>query len=297
MNKKPMPDLPPISLITPSFNQAPFLEATLRSVHEQAYPRLQHLVIDGGSTDGSRDILEHWRPVIERAGGRVIIERDRGQTDAINKGLRLATGEVVGWLCSDDLLLPGALHRIGENFASRSGVDWVVGGCTVIDTAGQTQYAIEPRGDFSLEGLLLRGDDRPFELPQPGAYWRRSLHDELGLLREDLHYCMDFEWWLRLVRSGRSPLLTPEPLAAYRLHETSKSCAQSSGFIREHLVVEREYAAGLPWRARLAVMRRLGYMRRAYELSQAQGRPWKVVARRPWWIVSQQVRAALRQAA
>lgn len=288
-----MSTLPRITIVTPSFNQAAFLEETIRSVLDQGYPNLQYGVVDGGSTDGSIEIIERYRDRLAFA----IVERDRGQAEAINKGLRRADGDVVGWLCSDDLLLPGSLRAVGEAFAAAPQTNWLAGGCIMTDAGGTPTQTLKPRGDFTLSGLLLRSASRPFELPQPSVFWRRSLHDRLGLLREDLHYCMDFEWWLRLIRHGERPMLLDRPLAAYRLHEASKSCAQQAGFLREHLLVEPAYAAGLPLRERLAFHRRAGYCRRAVALAEPNTSPWRLVLRRPWWVLSGQVREAIRRAA
>jgi len=284
-----MSGLPRITIITPSFNQADFLEETIQSVLGQAYPNLQFGIVDGGSTDGSSKIIEHYRDRLDFA----IIEKDRGQTEAINKGINRADGEIIGWLCSDDTLLPGALNAIGKHFAEHPQDDWVAGACRVIDSQGNDMETVKPGGDFTLSGVLLRSDERPFSLPQPGVYWRRSVHDELGPLDGSLHYCMDFEFWLRLIRSGRRPTLIDTELATYRLHEASKSCAAPQGFTREHIRVEGEYARSLPLVQRLRVQRRLGYMHRACSIHAAGGRPWAQVARRPWWLLSQQVRNAL----
>lgn len=286
--------VPRISIVTPSFNQASFLEETLCSVHGQDYPDLQHVVIDGGSTDGSRDILEAWRGRIERNGGRLVIERDHGQTDAINKGLRLCDGGLVGWLCSDDVLRPGALRAVAS--ASATGATWIAGAVRMTEQDGTPRDLQRPRGDFTLAGVLFRGADRPFELPQPGVYWRRGLHGTLGYLREDLHYCMDFEWWLRLLAAGHRPTLVDAEIAGYRLHPASKTCATPEGFLREHLVVESEYASKLPFRERLRMSRRLGYQRRAIAVRRGPDALRADVLRRPWWLLSQQVRAGLKAA-
>jgi len=284
-----MSELPRITIITPSFNQADFLEETIQSVLNQRYPNLQFGIVDGGSTDGSVEIIERYQDRLDF----VIIERDNGQTEAINKGINGADGEIVGWLCSDDTLLPGALDTIGMHFAGHPEDDWIAGGCLVIGPDGNQRETVLPGGEFTLEGVLLRGNDRPFNLPQPGVFWRRSLHDELGILDESLHYCMDFEFWLRLIRSGRQPKLIDTALATYRLHEASKSCAAPRGFTREHIKVEGAYARSLPFAQRMRVHRRLGYMHRACSIHTAGGRPWAEVARRPWWLLSQQVRSAL----
>lgn len=285
--------LPRITIITPSFNQAPFLEETIRSVLSQGYKNLQYGIIDGGSTDGSIEIIERYRDQLDFA----VIEKDGGQTEAINKGLRLAVGEVVGWLCSDDTLRPGALKTIGKHFAEHPEDDWVAGACRVTDIDGERIDTARPEGDFTIAGILLRGNDKPFNLPQPGVFWRRKLHDELGLLDEALHYCMDFEFWLRLIATGRSPRLIDAELATYRLHDTSKSCAMPMGFTREHVRIEGQYAKALPLMQRVQVMRRLGYMHRASVLGAGQTNPWSEVARRPWWLLSQQVRRALKKGA
>ncbi len=283
------PHLPSITIITPSFNQADFLEETIQSVLAQGYPSLQFGVIDGGSTDGSDKIIEAYRDRLDF----VVIEKDDGQTQAINKGLKLAKGEIVGWLCSDDTLLPGALHAIGGHFAHYPDDDWLAGACRMVDANGRCTDIIRPSGAFTLQGVLLRDDVRPFNLPQPSVFWRRSLHEDLGLLDESLHYCMDFEFWLRLIEAGLRPTLIDAELATYRLHDTSKSCAMPMGFTREHIHVEGHYAKSLPLMQRMQVLRRLGYMYRGSVLAATEARPWGEVARRPWWLLSQQVRDAL----
>lgn len=289
---------PRVSVVVPSYNQAAYLPETLDSLLEQAGPPAEIIVIDGVSDDGSQDVLERYRPRIEAAGGRVIIEPDDGQSHAINKGLRLATGDVVGWLCSDDTWQPGTLQTVATRFAADAELDWLAGTVIMTDATGEAIETIKPQGDFTLPGVLVRRADTGFELPQPGVFWRRSLHDELGYLREDMQHCFDFEWWLRLIASGRQPVLLDTLLATYRLHEQSKTCASSTKFLREHLRVEPEYARRLPLPDRWRAYRRLSYYRRftaLAELRHAGGSAWPLVARRPWWIASQQMREALRE--
>lgn len=282
--------LPRITLITPSFNQEPFLEETINSVLGQGYPNLQYGIIDGGSSDNSYKIIEKYRDRLDFA----VIEPDNGQTDAINKGLALADGEIVGWLCSDDTLLPGSLEKIGGHFARHPQDDWIAGACQVIDPHGAVTETVFPSGEFTIPGLLLRDEDKPFNLPQPGVFWRRSLHDLLGVLDESLHFCMDFEFWLRLIESGRRPTLLNTELATYRLHESSKSCAAPIGFTREHIKIESGYARSLPLPQRLRFQRRLGYMQRACAIHASGGQMWPDIMRRPWWLLSQQVRQAIK---
>lgn len=284
-----MTNLPRITIVTPSFNQASYLEQTIRSVLDQGYPNLEYGVVDGGSTDGSVQIIERYRHKLDFA----IIEPDGGQTEAINKGLHRAQGEIVGWLCSDDTLLPGSLQMIGQHFASHGRDVWLAGACRVVDPNGQVTSVAKPCGEFTIPGVLLRSDNRPVVFPQPSMFWRRSLHDQLGLLDESLHYCMDFDFWLRLIKAGHRPTLLETELATYRLHDTSKSCAAPEGFLHEHVVIEGRYSRTLSLPQRLAVYRRLGYTQRACAIRTIDGRPWRAVVRRPWWLLSRQVLYAL----
>jgi glycosyltransferase involved in cell wall biosynthesis len=278
---------PRISLVTPSFNQAPFLEQTLRSVLEQGYPNLQYGVVDGGSTDGSTDIIRRFQRQLDYA----ILEPDHGQSDAINKGLRRADGEIVGWLNSDDTLLPGALTRVGEYFTTHPQCQWLIGCCQETDGQGQPTRLLQPQGTFTLAGALIRRGG--FNVPQPATFWHRSIIEHLGFLDPSLHYCMDFEYWCRMLAAGFVPDLTKAVLATYRMHPHSKSCGQPRGFIETLIKIERSYAHDLPWRQQWRLRRLIGYQQRAAAISAASGRPWRQVLRRPWWLGSQQVVSAL----
>jgi len=285
--------LPRISVITPSFNQAKFLEQTIRSVLDQGYPNLQYGIVDGQSTDGSIDIIRRYQDKLDFA----IIEKDRGQTEAINKGLRRADGDIVCWLCSDDTLLPNALKTVGSYFANNPKAHWLIGACNQVEVDGRLSKVIYPSPITSLEGVLFRDQQHPFVVPQPSVFWKRSINHRVGFLREDLHYCMDFEFWLRLVRHGWYPHLLDAKLATYRLHEASKTCATPDQFVREHVMVEGEYACLLPWHKRAQAWRRRGYMKRAYSIRADVDHPWRLIFRRPWWILSDQVRQAIKHAA
>lgn len=281
---------PVITIITPSYNQGQFLEQTILSVLNQKFAGLQYGVVDGASTDNSRVILERYRPYLDF----VIVEPDHGQTQAINKGLRRARGDIVGWLCSDDLLAPGALDIVAQHFADHPHDTWLAGQCLTIDPFGRALHTLTPKPAESLDAALLRSRSRPFELPQPAVFWRRRLHDELGLLDESLHYCMDFEFWCRLLAAGHRPTLLARTLAMYRLHGQSKTCSQSLGFLREHLAVERSYGRKLPLAKRLRLRRWLGYRRRQYEIARGRRTLLTQLALHPWWLASQQVWMALR---
>ncbi|MEQ9459616.1 MAG: glycosyltransferase family 2 protein [Phycisphaeraceae bacterium] len=280
---------PRLSVVIPSFNQADYLAATLDSVLDQRYPNLQLMVIDGGSTDGSTDIIRHYAPHLDLA----ISEPDNGQTHAINKGLRHADGDLVTWVCSDDTLLPGSLDAVANLKQAQPQARWVAGRCQQIDQHGEP-ILIEPRSrDISLRTALLRTPTRPFHFPQPGVWWDPKLHHQHGYLDESLHYAMDFAWWLTLLKEGHHPVIIDQPLATYRMHPQSKTCAHPSGFIGDHVTVERAFARDLSWSERVSVFRRTAYQQRAAYLETLPRRPWIEILTHPWWLLSQQVRAHL----
>jgi glycosyltransferase involved in cell wall biosynthesis len=280
-------DLPTITLITPSFNQARFLGATIRSVLDQHYPHLQYGIVDGGSTDGSIRIIDHYRATLNF----VKIGPDAGQSDAINRGFQRASGEVLGWLNSDDLLLPGALQKVGEHFARADSSPWLIGGCREIDQFARPLGSVAAHGQFTLAGALLRPGG--FNVPQPSTFWRRELTDRVGLLDPTLHYCMDFDLWCRFLAAGERPDIVDAELSAYRLHPSSKTCARPDRFIAALIDIERRYLHALPPRQRLLLHLLIGYQRRALAVRTSAGRPWKAVLRHPWWLGSQQVLSAL----
>ena len=276
-------DWPRISLVTASFNQGAFLEQTIRSVLDQGYPNLQYGIVDGGSTDGSLQIIERYRRQLDY----VVIEADDGQSQAINKGLSRADGDVAGWLNSDDTLLAGALHRVGRFFSQHRDANWLIGHSVQIDERGTPGQRITPAGEFTLAGALLRR--RPFNVPQPSTFWRRPLLEQVGLLDESLHHCMDFDLWCRLLAAGHRPVFVDDQLATYRFHESSKTCGQEDGFIAALIDIERRYAHLLTWRQRLELYRRMGYQRRALAVRTLGRAVWRRALMRPWWFASRQV--------
>ncbi|WP_428386622.1 glycosyltransferase family 2 protein [Mucisphaera sp.] len=281
--------LPRLSIVVPSFNQCAYLPMTLDSILDQRYPDLELIVIDGKSTDKTSDVLAQYRSAIDV----LVCEEDDGQTQAINKGLKLASGDYVTWLCSDDTLLRNALSTVASHIKTHPSTQWFGGWVQHIDADGAVLKLEKRTQAITLASTLLRSASQPFCFPQPGVWWNRNLHEQLGFLDERLHYCMDFEWWLRLLSAGLKPDVIDQPIATYRMHETSKTCAQPEGFIHEHVLVERAYARNLPIRDRWSVYRRTAYQHRAATLAQIGHRPWSQVIRHPWWLLSQQVRHQL----
>jgi glycosyltransferase involved in cell wall biosynthesis len=200
--------------VTPSYQQAPFLERTIRSVLAQGYPNLDYRVYDGGSSDGSARIIRHY----ERCLSHWESVPDRGQSHAINKGLSSADGTIVGWLNSDDILLPGALHAIARHLASSSGPRAIVGQGLGLFPDGSRTFV---RGRYVDHSRLLAWW-RPYEMPQPSIYWRRDVLDQVGLLVEDEHFAMDYDLWVRI--STVTPFKTvPEVLAELTAHPEAKT--------------------------------------------------------------------------
>jgi glycosyltransferase involved in cell wall biosynthesis len=228
---------PKISIITPSFNQGNFIEETILSVLSQDYPNLEYLVMDGGSSDATLRVLEKY-------SGKVmwISEADRGQTDAINKGLRRASGSIVGYLNADDLLLPSALKKVAQAFIRRPQTCWVTGKCRIVDEANNeirrpiTVYKNMLLGLHSFSLLLITN-----YISQPATFWRTEALESMGYLDENLRFVMDYEYWLRLY-SKSPPVFIPEYLAAFKIHQSSKTTSTGHKDIyvdEEKVVVER----------------------------------------------------------
>ncbi len=206
---------PRITVVTPSYNQAKFLDMTIRSVVDQDYPNLEYLVLDGGSTDGSVDVIRKYADRITYWRS----EKDRGQAAAINEGFARATGAILGWVNSDDMLMPGSLLAVAEAFQRWPAVDMVVGKSIIIDQ--ENRYVRPVLGLVpSFHSVLLWATGG---FTQPATFWRRSTAERLGPLREDCPLTFDCEFYLRLLKSGRARRLNAY-LAAFRLHPESITC-------------------------------------------------------------------------
>lgn len=208
--------MPRISLVTPSFNQVRFVGKTLESVLGQGYPDLEYFVQDACSTDGSVEVIRGN----DGRGVTISIERDSGQADALNRGFAKASGEVMGYLNSDDLLLPGMLHRVGAYFRDHPEVDVVYGNRLIVDDEGrEIGRWILPGHD----GDLLRYVDY---VPQESMFWRRRVWERAGArFDEQMHFAMDWELILRFLDAGAVFRHTPDLLGVFRVHGDQKSQA------------------------------------------------------------------------
>lgn len=227
---------PLVSIVTPSLNQAATIEATLRSVRRQTYPRIEHIVIDGGSTDGTIEILKR---VEGETGLRWRSGPDDGMYDAVNAGMRLAAGEIVTYLNSDDILLPWAVESAVAAL-ERTRADLVFGDALRLDEV-TSRLEIKLQIPFDVQRLAEHGS-----LVQPAVFWRRSIADALGDFDAGLQYVGDLDYWLRAGKSAEI-IRIEEVLALYRTHPDAKTSRSKAAMRSEEMIVRRRYRRGGRW--------------------------------------------------
>lgn len=211
---------PSIGIVTPSFNQSRFIETTINSVLNQTYPNLQYAIVDGGSSDGSIEIIQKYSNSLHYW----ISEPDKGQSEAINKGLRFINADIIGWLNSDDIILPGALNRVASTFASQPETQVVLGRTIWTDSElNIIRPCIHPQVHkyFGKHGI--------YYFSQQSLFWRRTLFERVGYLDESLHTCMDIDLWIKILKLGIKITVIPYYLSVWRLHKDCKSCATGWG--------------------------------------------------------------------
>lgn len=222
---------PKISIITPSFNQATFLERTIQSVLDQNYPNLEYIIIDGGSTDGSVEILRKYEDRL----AYWVSEPDGGQSDALNKGFKLATGEIIGWLNSDDMYCQGALWNIAQMLNDNPDCRVLHGGLFIINTKDQIVDATWPlKNDIKYTFYV------GLDVHQQALFWRRDLMEKVGLIDEQLSFSMDLDFILRLLIDGIARR-TKFHLGMFRVHETSKSALLIDQCVYENSIINNRY--------------------------------------------------------
>ncbi|HKQ26557.1 MAG TPA: glycosyltransferase family 2 protein [Burkholderiales bacterium] len=240
---------PRMTVVTPSYNQAYYLERTIRSVLLQGYPNLEYIVIDGGSTDDSAEIIRKY----ERWISFWVSERDNGQAGAINRGLKLATGDWLAWQNSDDIFYPGAFAAIAMRSLKKPHADLIIGNINLIDendrVLSDLRYVRPTFKALLAEGMVLTNQ---------AAFWRRSVHDRIGWLKEDMVCAFDYEWFLRVLEQRRADH-TDRVLGAFRIHRHAKTTmiADRCREEREQVVRGRQLPA---WQVRLLQARRIALM-------------------------------------
>lgn len=246
-------DLPRISIVTPSYQQAPYLQQTIDSVLSQGYPNLEYIIIDGGSSDGSVDIIKRY----ESRLAYWVSEKDRGQTHAINKGFARATGDIFAYLNSDDYYLPGTLERVASAFCSDDTLDLVHGRCRYVDASGSPtgeQFGSITRFDEIVDLWSVWWQRRQFV--QPEVFWTRRIAEKVGPFREELHFVMDYDYWLRVLLAGGKVGRIDAEIGCFRVTPQQKS-SRSAEVSDELLQVVRPFlwdrATPIAWRQRVGL--------------------------------------------
>jgi glycosyltransferase involved in cell wall biosynthesis len=223
-----MADLPRITVITPSFNQAEFLERTILSVLNQGYPNLEYIIIDGGSTDSSVDIIHKYSEQLTWW----VSEHDYGQSAAINKGLRRATGDWIAWQNSDDVFYPNCFAELVEQAELNPRAELIIGDMQIIDEQDKPiqdlRYVRPTYKSMLAEGMVLTNQ---------AAFWRRSLHERIGYLNEALHYGFDYEWFLRVLNQTDQSRHVSSFWGGLRYHQATKTSLNQTKFDLEYSVI------------------------------------------------------------
>jgi glycosyltransferase involved in cell wall biosynthesis len=225
---------PKVSIVTPSYNQGRFIEETIRSILLQGYPNLEYIIIDGGSTDGSVDIIRKYEPWL----AYWVSEPDRGQAHAINKGFAQATGEIMAWLNSDDIYLPGALGTVAR--AHSRAPNTIVAGPVINDYETEGRSTLVLQGGLTLSQMVRFWDNKT-SWHQPGLFWPRKAFLRAGPLDESLQFLMDYDLVCRLLQLIPVTYVDP-PLVRFRIHETSKTST-----IMEQCWIEAERVSRRYW--------------------------------------------------
>ncbi len=267
---------PFISVVTPSLNQGRFLKKNIENIRSQESDSVEHIIIDGGSTDETLDMLQSCRHAIW------VSEQDRGQAEALNKGISMARGEWIVWINSDDFLLPGALQKFIDYIDTKPDARFVYSNCTFVDenntVLGQRKAQYRP------DTFYYWWKPHGAGFAQPGTFFRKSLWEQYGPFDETLHYMMDYDFWLRIHENVRFDYLD-DCLAAYRVHGDAKTALGWRPFVEEGITVSRRF-----WQNRKGIQKTQVKMQLAYMYAQqlmtegmrCRRRGDKVQARQLW---------------
>ncbi|HET6765740.1 MAG TPA: glycosyltransferase family 2 protein [Chitinophagaceae bacterium] len=239
---------PKITIVIPSYNQGQYIEETILSVIEQQYPNLEVFVVDGGSNDNSVDIIKKYEQNITWW----VSEKDKGQSDAINKGLKKATGEIITWINSDDLLTPGSLDKVASHFSDLPDTTGLIHGGVIVfkeDRELETRYTyLPPCLESYLSGMAFS---------QPSAFFRKKYLDKVGFLNNELHYGMDYDLFMRLsLVCNFQPVR--DVVSRYRLHDQSKSVAENHKFMADWKRIFVSLCKNLSWHGEIELLKKTG---------------------------------------
>jgi glycosyltransferase involved in cell wall biosynthesis len=226
-----MSHTPLISIIIPSYNQGNFIEETIKSVLDLNYDNIEFIVVDGGSTDGTKEILQKYSGYFSK----LIIEHDKGQSDAIQKGIRAATGDFITWINSDDLLMPDFVRNILSYFDNNPQIDFIYGNCEIIDS-NSNRIGVHYGNDVEWPDILL---EHHLPIPQQGATWRKAVTENIEGPKINYHYVLDREYFLRIIANYTS-MYVDICLGKFRYHPEAKSIKHQMKWISELKVSYKE---------------------------------------------------------
>lgn len=290
-----MPDtnLPRITVITPSLNQADFLERAICSVLDQGYDNLEYIVIDGGSTDQSTDIIKLYEDDLAYWHS----ESDAGPADAINQAIKHATGDIIAVLNADDLYLPGTLDRVARRMTQNDRPEWVVGHCMRIGELDEQLGQLNATRPSGLDTFLMHDSGY---LPECSTFFRKSVFEAYGSFDPQMQFAFGYEFNSRLIAQGLAPVILPAVLAAHREYAHSHSARHTLQNGVEYIDAAARYADRLPFEKRHALWSNIDERRRIYTLarsetlvSKSRGYLWRQLLRRPWWLGNSHYRQTL----
>jgi len=270
---------PKISVVTPSYNQGQYIEETILSVIGQEYPALEYIIIDGGSTDNSTAIIKKYEQQI----AYWISEKDNGQSEAINKGFIKATGDIVCWVNSDDMLLPGSLRIVAEYFSKHPDVMFINGNTLRINPRSEilfNNYILCQSSWFARHGI--------FNMSQPAMFWRRELFEKTGYINEGFHAMMDLEFLIRIFESKAKIGQIDRTLSAIRIHNVTKTSVGGPIWENDKKNIRRMYGGkydidnySIPHFVLFALIKltKLKYLRDLIFKIRWKGKPLKVYSR------------------
>ncbi len=227
-----MSSYPKISIVTPSFNQAPFVERTIQSVLTQQYPCLEYIIIDGGSKDGSVDIIKRYAPALSYW----VSEKDEGQADAVAKGFNKSTGQILGFLNSDDMLAPNALFHVAAHFRTQPSLSVLLGAGAMIDQYDKVLYGTYPVA-WGLRALLSLQS----RFMQPAVFFSKRVYDLVGGINRERQFCLDLDLFVRLAAMPVPHRITYTRLAYTRLHPLTKTARLQDVVVKESTMLQKQY--------------------------------------------------------
>lgn len=289
----PQTDQPRITVITPSLNQAEYLERTICSVLDQGYENLEYIVMDGGSCDGSVELIELYADDLAYWQS----QPDAGPADAINKAIERATGDIIAILNADDLYLPGTLIEVARRMHKPDAPNWVIGHCLRIGEMDEQLGQINAVPPTDLAGFLM---DDVGHLPAAASFYRKPLFEDHGRLDPDMQFAWSYEFNCRLIAQGLKPVIMPILLAAHREHAHSKIAQNTLRCGPEFNDAAARYADRLPFDRRHELWAGIEECRQIFELARlemaanpSRRRLWNQLLRRPWWLANNRYRQTL----